>query len=47
MDLETLVAVNPALDAARVRALMVETMGEEDVRVSTWDALVSRARFTA
>lgn len=44
VDLETLVGVNPGLDANRVRALMVETMGPDDVRVSTWDALVQRAR---
>lgn len=44
VNLETLVGVNPGLDASRVRALMVETMGPDDVRVSTWDALVLRAR---
>jgi hypothetical protein len=44
VDLETLVAVNPDLDAARVRALMAETMGEDDVRVTTWDTLVRRVR---
>lgn len=42
LDLERLVATASKLDVARVRALMVETMGEDDERVRAWDDLVRR-----
>jgi hypothetical protein len=32
------------LDTGRVRELMTETMGADDVRVSTWNDLVQRVR---
>jgi hypothetical protein len=42
VDLEKLVVVQGAdLDAAYVRRWMVEMMGEDDVRVRTWDALLA------
>lgn len=37
-----LVATAPKLDAPRVRALMVETMGEDDERVRAWDDIARR-----
>lgn len=42
LDLERLVATAPALDKGRVRALMVDTMGEDDERVRSWDDIVRR-----
>jgi hypothetical protein len=43
LDLEKLLAVQgKALDAPYVRRWVVEMMGEEDARVSTWDQLTSR-----
>lgn len=42
LDLERLVATAPALDVARVRALIVEAMGGGDERVRAWDDLVRR-----
>jgi len=42
MDLERLVATAPSLDAARVRSLIVEAMGEDDERVRAWDDIVRR-----
>jgi hypothetical protein len=42
LDLERLVATAPALDVSRVRALMVETMGEDDERVRAWDDITRR-----
>ena len=44
MDLERLVGSSATLDTARVRALMVETMGEGDERVKFWDETVRRFR---
>ncbi|MBI5477580.1 MAG: nucleotidyltransferase [Deltaproteobacteria bacterium] len=44
LDLERLVASAASLDAARVRALVVEAMGEEDERVRAWDDIVRRMR---
>lgn len=42
IDLERLVASAGRLDVARVRALMVETMGSDDERVRAWDEIVRR-----
>ena len=42
IDLERLVATAPTLDRSRVRALMVEAMGEDDERVRSWDDIVRR-----
>jgi hypothetical protein len=42
LDLEGLVATAATLDVARVRALMVETMGGDDERVRTWDDIARR-----
>lgn len=43
VDLERLIAVQgPRLDRAYVRRWIVEMMGEDDARVSTWDALARR-----
>ena len=42
MDLERLVATAISLDAARVRALIVEAMGPDDERVRAWDDIVAR-----
>lgn len=42
MDLERLVATATSLDAARVRALIVEAMGAGDERVRAWDDIVRR-----
>lgn len=44
LDLERLVASVSTLDTSRVRELMSETMGADDVRVSTWNDLVQRMR---
>ena len=44
LDLERLVATSSALDVARVRAIMVETMGGDDERVRAWDEIVQRFR---
>jgi hypothetical protein len=43
VDLERLVASQPALDVAYVRARLVEMLGEDDVRVAFWDE--QRRRF--
>lgn len=42
LDLERLVATSATLDSARVRSLMVETMGADDERVRAWDDIVRR-----
>ncbi len=39
LDLEKLVKSSAVLDVAQVRALIVETMGEDDERVRAWDGL--------
>lgn len=44
LDLERLVQSSATLDRTRVRELMVETMGEDDERVRSWDALVAASR---
>lgn len=43
LDLERLVQNCTTLDSARVRELMVETMGADDERVRAWDDVVARA----
>jgi hypothetical protein len=40
LDLERLVKSCASLDRARVRALIVEAMGEDDERVRAWDAMI-------
>lgn len=41
LDLERLVKSSTSLDRGRVRALIVEAMGEDDERVRAWDAMAT------